>query len=186
MSSALYEVFNMIGKQFADVARAIVGEGVNPFHFWSAFFILFAIVYAIMDRIDLLSGKQGAKFVLSLIISFIGASSAFASAAIVSLFPPLAIIVGFVIALFIALALINPDLLKSNHLKSSWVLLIVFLVLLIGAWMSLRNELPNSIVSRVSSGISSDVIYSIVWIAVIIIILFILVGGTKGAKDIFG
>ena len=145
----------------------IAPTGANPVVFWLGFILVFALTYLLLSLTHIFKDHNGINFIVSLVISYFAAGSAFASIFLAEFFPNLTV------ALWAILGLLMVMVVAGFKGKSSSLLaigaFIAMLFVIFGTWqaVSARMGIPSG-----AYGLSSEDIAALALLGFIGLILY--------------
>lgn len=149
------------------ILEQIAPTGANPVIFWLSFILVFSLTYLLLGMTHIFKGKNGLNALVSLVIAYFAAGSAFASIFLAEFFPNLTI------ALWAVLGLLMVMIVAGFKGKSSSLLAVVgfiaMLFVIFGTWqgVSAKMGIPSG-----AYGLSSEDIAALALIGFIVLILY--------------
>ena len=155
------------------ILTGFVPIGVTPIYFWLTLVISLGIIFLLMQNLPFFKDSRGIAFIVSAIIAYFVASSAFATIIIAKLFPSIGLAIMAILGLLMVIALLSPKSFEGEEGFMPYAPIIVIIVFLVIIWMTYSAAAPElsaaGFISK-STGIAisdSDMALVIVAIAVI-------------------
>src|SRR3989338_7383399 len=161
---------------FADLFLSFQGFGL--FEFFLPFLLIFAVVFAILQKIKVLGGNKGVQAIVSIAIGLLAVQNSFVIYLINNFLSNIALVIVLIIIFLIIIGLLAGEEVGA---KLNWLVIGVALVgifwalfydLFAGTWI-----LPGFfLLTGATQG-------SLLAILIFIVVIFIIVGGGKGGGE---
>ena len=120
------------------ILEQFVPNGIDPTMFWLSFILVTSITYLLLSLIHLFKGKNGITLLVSLIIGYFAAGSAFATIFLSVFFPNLTVGLFIMLGVLMVFAMILPD---KTYKGFVWVAVIVLFAVIFGTWQGVSSSL---------------------------------------------
>jgi len=167
------ETFSNLIEGFRNAASVITPSGIDPINFTITFFLIYAITFAVMEKIHFLgTGKRMLRMIIGIVMAYFTATSTTATLLISTLFPYVGIIVFGILAFLVVMALIMPEKVKGKGLGIVGGIgaIATIGIMLFLSWNSIYDTLKQAGIVPVKIPIDWQWIFLIVFFAIIFIV----------------
>ena len=120
------------------ILEQFVPNGIDPTMFWLSFILVTSITYLLLSLIHLFKGKNGVTLLVSVIIGYFAAGSAFSTIFLATFFPNLTVGLFVMLGVLMVFAMILPG---KTYKGFVWVAVIVLFVVIFGTWQGVSSSL---------------------------------------------
>ena len=154
-------------EQMWVILGQIVPTGANPVIFWLSFILVFALTYLLLSLTHIFKEHNGLNALVSLVIAYFAAGSAFASIFLAEFFPNLTIALWAVLGLLMVLIVAGFGGKGSSFLAVAGFIAMLFVIF--GTWqaVSAKMNIPSG-----AYGLSSEDWAALALVGFIILILY--------------
>lgn len=129
------DFMTQVSQGVYEVMSAFSPSGVDPIYFFGTFFIMYAIGFAILEKVHFLGEeRRGVRLIIALVIAYFTASSAISTALLGNLFPNVGIAMLVLLSFLIVAGFLLPDKFRENLPFGGIVTLITLALILIITW----------------------------------------------------
>ncbi len=153
----LYSMWNILSQ--------IVPTGINPTVFWLSFILITSFTYLLLSLIHLFKDNKGIRLLVSIIMGYFGAGSAFSTIFLATFFPNLTVGLFVMLGILMVFAMILPGKTYSGF---AIVAIIILFAVIFGTWQGVSSQMGISTGGASIPGMTPDD-----WAALILIIFVI-------------
>ncbi len=156
----LYSMWNILSQ--------IAPAGINPTMFWLSFILITSFTYLLLSLVHLFQSNKGIRLLVSIIMGYFGAGSAFATIFLATFFPNLTVGLFVMLGILMVFAMVVPGKTYSGFAITA---IIILFVVILGTWQGVSSQMG------ISSGVGAGVpgMTPDDWAALILIIFVIAV-----------
>ena len=115
-----------------------VPTGIDPTMFWLAFILVSAFTYLLLNLVHLFKNNNGIRLLVSIIIGYFAAGSAFATIFLSVFFPNLTVGLFVMLGILMVFAMVSPE---KSYTGFAFAAFIILLVVIVGTWQGVSGKL---------------------------------------------
>ena len=161
------------------ILEQIAPTGANPVIFWLSFILVFSLTYLLLDLTHVFEKRRGLNALVSLVIAYFAAGSAFASIFLAEFFPNLTIALWAILGLLMVMIVAGFGGKASSLLAVAGFIAMLFVIF--GTWqgVSAKMGIPSG-----AYGLSSEDIAALALVGFFALIIYFAFAKKNNQKSI--
>lgn len=167
-----------------ELLKAVVPQNVDPVLFFATFIISAALIFVVIQTIKFFQESRGTALIISLILAYFTASSAFVTVIVSKFFPNVGLVMMAILGIMLVIVFVSPDSAKEGFSGSPIIIIIAFVVIVALTWSFAAPELQAAgvIGSGTGSSITNEDTALIIFVIMMMGFMYFLFKGPKKEK----